>query len=228
MFRIIAAAILSLCSFSVLANNPIVKLETNKGVIEIELDAAKAPVTVENFLSYVKDGHYDGTIFHRVINKFMIQGGGFTADMQQKPTKPAIINEAYNGLKNERGTIAMARTSMPDSATAQFFINTVPNEFLDFRDKTPGGIGYCVFGKVIKGMEVVDEIEKVQTATVQMHGDVPVAPVVITKATLGTAAAKPADAKPAAVKPTDAKPTESKPAAATPADKTAPAVKAAP
>src|SRR5579862_1222806 len=144
--------------------HPHVVMTTSMGTIELELDRAKAPVTVANFLAYVKSGHYKGTIFHRVIKGFMIQGGGFTSDMQEKPAKPPIKNEGGNGLKNDRGTVAMARTSDPDSATAQFFINTVNNGFLN-RDQARDGVGYTVFGKVVKGMDVVDKIEKVKTGT---------------------------------------------------------------
>ena len=163
------------------------------GTIALELDDAKAPITVKNFIDYAKAGHYDGTIFHRVIDGFMIQGGGFTADMDQKPTKEPIRNEAMNGLKNARGTIARARTMVVDSATSQFFINLVDNGFLDFRNPTPQGFGYAVFGKVTKGMEVVDKIAKVQTGNRGMHQDVPVKPVVIKKVTVDEA--KPAEAK---------------------------------
>ena len=168
-------------------------IETDLGNIELELDDKKAPVTVKNFVDYAKSGHYNDTIFHRVIDGFMIQGGGFTADMSQKPTKEPIRNEAMNGLKNARGTIAMARTMVVDSATSQFFINLVDNAFLDFRNPTPQGFGYAVFGKVTKGMEVVDKIAKVQTGNRGMHQDVPVKPVVIKKVTVEEA--KPAEAK---------------------------------
>ena len=167
-------------------------IETDLGNIELELDDKKAPATVKNFVGYAKSGHYDSTIFHRVIPGFMIQGGGFTADMEQKPTKEPIRNEAMNGLKNARGTIAMARTRGVDSATSQFFINLVDNGFLDFRNPTPQGFGYAVFGKVTKGMEVVDAIAKVQTGSRGMHQDVPVKPVVIKKVTVEEA---PAEAK---------------------------------
>ena len=159
-------------------------IETNLGDIELELDEKKAPLTVKNFVDYAKSGHYNDTVFHRVINGFMIQGGGFTADMNQKPTKEPIRNEAMNGLKNERGTIAMARTMVVDSATSQFFINLVDNSFLDFRNPSPQGFGYAVFGKVTKGMEVVDKIAKVQTGSRGMHQDVPVEPIVIKKVTV--------------------------------------------
>jgi peptidyl-prolyl cis-trans isomerase B (cyclophilin B) len=154
-------------------------MKTSQGDITIELDKAKAPVTVENFLVYVNDKFYDGTIFHRVIPAFMIQGGGFDKDMKQKPTKGPIKNEAGNGLKNLNGTIAMARTSDPNSATAQFFINTKDNAFLDHRNETAQGYGYAVFGKVVGGMDVVKKIEQVQTSTKGMHENVPVTAVVI-------------------------------------------------
>lgn len=160
--------------------NPVVLIKTTMGDIKIELYSDKAPKTVANFLEYIKSGNYKNTIFHRVIPGFMIQGGGFTKDMQQKPTKAPIKNEADNGLKNEKGTIAMARTSDVDSATAQFFINTVNNSFLDFKDKTSRGYGYCVFGKVIDGMPIVEKIEKVKTETKGGHQNVPVDAVEIT------------------------------------------------
>ena len=159
-------------------------IETDLGAIELELDEKKAPVTVKNFVDYAKSGHYNDTVFHRVIDGFMIQGGGFTADMDQKPSKEPIRNEAMNGLKNARGTIAMARTMVVDSATSQFFINLVDNSFLDFRNPTAQGFGYAVFGKVTKGMETVDKIAKVQTGSRGMHQDVPVKPVVIKKVTV--------------------------------------------
>ncbi len=159
-------------------------LETNLGTIELELDHAKAPETAANFEQYVKDGHYDGTIFHRVIKGFMIQGGGFTPEMNQKPTRAPIANEADNGLGNERGTIAMARTPDPHSATAQFFINTVNNDFLNFRSKDMMGWGYCVFGKVVSGMDVVDKIESLKTHTAGQFADVPVETAVIVRATI--------------------------------------------
>ena len=158
-----------------------VVIATNYGDITVELDAEKAPLTVKNFLSYVDEKFYDGTIFHRVIKGFMIQGGGFTPEMAQKPTHAPVKNEAGNGLKNTRGTIAMARTMVVDSATAQFFINTVDNAFLDHRDNSMQGFGYAVFGKVTDGMAVVDAIASVKTGTVGRMGDVPTpAPVVIT------------------------------------------------
>jgi peptidyl-prolyl cis-trans isomerase B (cyclophilin B) len=161
---------------------PKVKLTTTAGEIVIELDAAKAPETTANFVAYVNDKFYDATIFHRVIPNFMIQGGGFDKDMTQKQTKPPIKNEAGNGLKNTKGTVAMARTSEPNSATAQFFINVKDNAFLDHRDNTPAGYGYAVFGKVVSGMEVVEKIEQVKTTTKGPHQNVPVEAVVITKA----------------------------------------------
>ena len=165
-------------------------IETDLGTIELELDEKKAPITVKNFADYAKSGHYDNTIFHRVISGFMIQGGGFTADMNQKATNAPIRNEAMNGLKNARGTIAMARTMVVDSATSQFFINLVDNSFLDFRNPSPQGFGYAVFGRVTKGMEVVDAIAKVQTGNNGMHQDVPVKPVVIKKVTVEEAKAE--------------------------------------
>ncbi len=166
------------------SKNPKVTLETSMGEIVLELYPDKAPKTVENFIAYVKDGHYDGVIFHRVIPNFMIQGGGMTEDMQEKPTRAPIENEANNGLKNDEGTIAMARTSDPHSATAQFFINVKNNDFLNFSAPTPQGWGYAVFGKVVEGMDVVHKIEKVQTGNRAGHQDVPLDPVIITKATV--------------------------------------------
>ncbi|MFZ2446638.1 MAG: peptidylprolyl isomerase [Syntrophobacteraceae bacterium] len=159
--------------------NPVVLMKTSEGAIRIELWADKAPGTVKNFLEYVDEGFFDGTIFHRVIDNFMIQGGGFTPDMQQKPTHAQIKNEASADLKNAVGTLAMARTNVVDSATAQFFINVKDNEFLNHRDKSPAGYGYAVFGKVIEGMDVVDKIKKVPTTRVGMFQDVPAKPVVI-------------------------------------------------
>ncbi len=162
--------------------NPQVVLETSKGKIVLELYADKAPVTVKNFLAYVDAKFYDGTIFHRVIPNFMIQGGGFTADMNQKPTNDPIQNEADNGMKNQRGTIAMARTNVPHSATSQFFINSVNNDFLNFKSKSARGWGYAVFGKVVEGLEVVDAISAVKTGTSGRFRDVPAEPVVIKSA----------------------------------------------
>lgn len=163
------------------AVNPRVVLETAKGPIVIELFPQKAPATVKNFLAYVDTGFYDGTVFHRVIPKFMIQGGGLTADMHKKPTEKPVSNEADNNLKNTRGTVAMARTGEPHSATSQFFINIADNEFLDHRGKTPQGWGYAVFGRVAEGMAVVDAISGVKTSNSGMFQDVPVEPVVIEK-----------------------------------------------
>jgi len=158
--------------------NPVVVMTTSQGTIKIELFEKEAPDTVKNFLSYVDDKFYDGTIFHRVIPNFMIQGGGFQPGMKQKPTKAAIKNESSNGLQNKRGALAMARTSDPDSATAQFFINTVDNDFLD-KAKSSDRVGYCVFGKVTEGLDVVDKIKAVKTGRSGPHGDVPVQDVTI-------------------------------------------------
>jgi cyclophilin family peptidyl-prolyl cis-trans isomerase len=173
------------------AGNPRVALDTSKGRIVVELYAAKAPKTVKNFLDYVKAGHYNGTIFHRVIPGFMVQGGGFTASLIEKPTRPPIPNEADNRELNQRGTLAMARTSDPNSATAQFFINVANNGFLNFRSKTPEGWGYAVFGNVVEGMDVVDAIVQVPTSTKGMLENLPNQPVVIQKVTI-LPAAKPA------------------------------------
>jgi len=161
-----------------------VQLQTTQGVITIELDAEKAPKTVENFLSYVRKGHYDNTVFHRVIKNFTIQGGGFEPGMKQKDTDAPIENEAGNGLKNDRYTVAMARTNAPHSATAQFFINVVDNDFLNFSSPTPQGFGYAVFGKVVEGTDVVDAIKGVRTGSSGFHQDVPMDDVVIEKATI--------------------------------------------
>ena len=158
-----------------------IKMQTNFGTITLELDAEKAPITVANFLQYAKDGFYDNTIFHRVINGFMVQGGGFESDMKQKPTRGMIKNEAANGLLNATGTIAMARTPDPDSATAQFFINIADNKFLDFRAPTQVGFGYCVFGKVIDGMDIINKIKAVPTTRKGGHSDVPADDVIIEK-----------------------------------------------
>ena len=163
---------------------PKVRIETSMGVIVAELDSEKAPISVENFLSYVRDGFFDGTIFHRVIDGFMIQGGGFDAELEMKKGKPAIKNEAANGLKNSRGTLAMARTSVVDSATAQFFINLVDNGFLDHRDTSGAGYGYAVFGKVVEGMDVMDAIGKVKTGNFKGFQDVPQEAVVMEKVTV--------------------------------------------
>jgi peptidyl-prolyl cis-trans isomerase B (cyclophilin B) len=161
-----------------------VTMETNKGVITLELDSANAPDTVSNFVAYANAGHYDNTVFHRVIPGFMIQGGGFDTSMQQKSTNAPVKNEANNGLKNDKGTIAMARTSDPHSATAQFFINVKDNTFLDHKSETAQGWGYTVFGKVTDGMDVVESIEVVPTANKNGQDDVPVTDVIITKVTI--------------------------------------------
>ena len=190
---VVLIAILSLVSFSTIkgaqpmndesANNPRVLLETTMGNITIELDMQNAPDTGANFLAYVDDGYFVDTIFHRVIPNFMVQGGGITADMRDKPSKRAPIkNEANNGLKNERGTLAMARTGDPHSATSQFFINHNDNTFLNFSSESPQGWGYAVFGRVIDGMDVVDEIARVQTGNSGGHQDVPVETITITGA----------------------------------------------
>lgn len=162
-----------------MADNPLVLMETAMGEVVIELFEDKAPETVKNFLAYVDEEFYDGTIFHRVIPTFMVQGGGMTGMMKEKETRDSIQNEANNGLANERGTLAMARTMEPHSATAQFFVNVEDNDFLNFKSETPEGWGYCVFGKVTDGMEVVDKIRKVRTKSVGYHDDVPVEAVYI-------------------------------------------------
>ena len=159
-------------------------IETSMGTITLILNEDKAPATVANFAQYAREGHYAGTIFHRVIDGFMIQGGGFTKEMNQKPTREPIRNEAMNGLKNKRGTIAMARTMVVDSATSQFFINLVDNDFLDFSSPTPQGFGYAVFGEVVDGMSVVDAIAKVKTGFSGPHQNVPDTPIVIKKITV--------------------------------------------
>jgi peptidyl-prolyl cis-trans isomerase B (cyclophilin B) len=161
-----------------------VKLHTNKGVIGLALDAARAPESVANFLAYAKAGHYDGTVFHRVIDGFMIQGGGFEPGMKQKATQAPIKNEANNGLKNEKYTVAMARTNEPHSATAQFFINVKDNDFLDHTAPTAQGWGYAVFGKVVEGQDVVDAIKSVKTGKRGFHGDVPLEDIVIERVEL--------------------------------------------
>jgi len=167
------------------AKKPLVNLQTTEGLIVLELDAEKAPETVKNFLNYIKMGFYDGTIFHRVISNFMIQGGGYTTDLQKKTTNPPVKNEADNGLQNLRGTIAMARTNDPHSATAQFFINVVDNNFLDHRQKSVRGWGYAVFGRVIEGMEIVDKIRKTPTGGKgPFPTDVPKTTVMIEKMSL--------------------------------------------
>ena len=159
-----------------------VELHTNHGLIRVELDDEKAPISVENFLSYVRSGHYDGTVFHRVIKGFMVQGGGFAAGMKQKPTTGEIKNEANNGLTNQHYTLAMARTSAPHSASSQFFINTTNNGFLNHKSEAASGWGYAVFGKVVAGNEVVDAMEKVKTGNAGGHGDVPLEDVLIERA----------------------------------------------
>lgn len=161
-----------------------VTLHTNYGVITLHLFADKAPITVANFISYVKDGFYDNTIFHRVIDGFMIQGGGFTPDMDQKETKATIKNEANNRVANKKGSIAMARTSDPHSATCQFFINVADNSFLNFSAENAQGWGYCVFGEVVEGMDVIDKIRAVRTGRFAGHSDVPIDPVLIERAVL--------------------------------------------
>ncbi len=192
LFAILAALAISLPAW---AANPTVEMKTNLGAITIELYADKAPKSVENFLQYVKDGHYNSTIFHRVIDGFMIQGGGFDLGMNQKATRAPVENEAKNGLKNQIGTLAMARTSSPHSATAQFFINLVNNDALDYPSRD--GWGYCVFGKVTQGMDVVNKIAKVSTGSAMGHQNVPTKPVLIESVKL-VEAAKPAEAvKPA-------------------------------
>ncbi|AOY43312.1 MULTISPECIES: peptidylprolyl isomerase [Psychrobacter] len=163
---------------------PVVELDTNMGAIVIELNEEKAPKTVENFLNYVKSGQYDGTIFHRIIDGFMIQGGGMDAEMNEKPTNAPIENEADNGLKNDKGTIAMARTQDPHSATSQFFINVKDNDFLNHTGKNMQGWGYTVFGKVTSGMDVIEKMKGVPTGRFGMHADVPKEPVVINSATI--------------------------------------------
>ncbi|MCI0508048.1 MAG: peptidyl-prolyl cis-trans isomerase [Gammaproteobacteria bacterium] len=183
------ALVLTVFAASVSFAGTLVKLQTNVGDIVIELDDKKAPKTVANFLGYVNDGYYSGTIFHRVIDGFMIQGGGFTESMQKKGAKAPIDNEANNGLRNDRGTVAMARTNAPHSATSQFFINVVNNDFLNYRSATASGWGYAVFGKVVQGMDVVDKIRKIPTGPGgSFPKDVPQSPVVIENASVVTAA----------------------------------------
>ena len=183
IISIVALTLLITCPVMA-QENPRVQMETSSGTVVLELDAKNAPATVANFLAYVKNGFYDGTIFHRVIKDFMIQGGGFTADMKQKTTRNPIPNEATKSLKNAVGTIAMARTNAPHSATSQFFINVKDNPFLDHRSETPRGWGYCVFGKVIKGLDVVKTIENVATGVKSGHRDVPIKPVEIKRMTV--------------------------------------------
>ena len=166
--------------------NPVVLFKTNLGFFKVELFPEKAPKSVENFLTYVKEGHFNNTIFHRVIPGFMAQGGGFTSDFKQKPTHAPVSIESDNGLKNTKGTLAMARTSDPNSATSQFFVNLVDNAFLDFKSKTSTGYGYTVFGKVIEGMEVIEQMAKVPTGSKGPHHDVPTKTIVIESAVLGS------------------------------------------
>jgi cyclophilin family peptidyl-prolyl cis-trans isomerase len=194
MLRLLVTLIAVLWSVASFAANPQVELKTNMGAIVLELYPERVPATVKSFIQYVKDGHYDGTVFHRIIPKFMIQGGGFTLDFKQKPTRQPIRNEAANGIKNTVGTVAMARTSDPHSATAQFFINIADNDFLDFRYPTREGYGYCAFGRVIKGMDVVQRMASVTTGPGPgPHRDVPRQPVVIERATVLEAAAPAAE-----------------------------------
>lgn len=167
-----------------MSTQPIVTMETNRGLIVIELNSEKAPISAENFLNYVRNDFYDQTIFHRVIPNFMIQGGGFTPEMAQKKTQAEIKNEADNGLKNLRGSLAMARTQVVDSASSQFFINLADNDFLNHQGKTPNGYGYAVFGQVTEGMDVVDEIAKVNTGNSGHHQDVPKEAVIIEKVSI--------------------------------------------
>jgi peptidyl-prolyl cis-trans isomerase B (cyclophilin B) len=184
LLLLVATMMASPADTTAAAAAPQVVFETSKGTIVVELDPAKAPKSVANFLEYVKAGHYDGLVFHRVIPGFMIQTGGFKPDMTYKPLRPPIQNEADNGLKNKRGTLAMARTNDPNSASAQFFINVADNAFLDHKGKTPDGWGYAVFGKVVDGMDVVDAIAAVPTGKRGQFSDVPMTPIVITKATV--------------------------------------------
>lgn len=196
MIRLLAFLIALAIAPAALAANPKVEFKTTLGTIVIELYPENAPKTVENFVQYVKEGFYDGTIFHRVIPGFMAQGGGFTRNLQQKPTRPAIRNEAGNGLRNAAGTVAMARTADPHSATAQFFINVAENDFLDFKSADDKGYGYTVFGRVTSGMDVVQKMLKVPTATAGPHQNVPRQPIVIEHARLlADSAAKPEKSK---------------------------------
>lgn len=177
--RIAAFLFMLIACVSAQAANPYVQIETNKGSFVVELYPEKAPVSVANFLKYVENGFYPGTVFHRIVDRFMIQGGGFTSDLKHKPTLEPIVNESNNGLRNERGTLAMARTFDPNSGTSQFFINLEDNKFLNYYKPDPHYIGYAVFGKVIQGMDVVERIGQVPTRTAGQHADVPVEPVVI-------------------------------------------------
>ena len=185
MLRLILTSLAAITlSLNVYAQNPQVEMRTSMGVIVLELQPDNAPNTVQNFLQYAKEGFYNGTIFHRVIGDFMIQGGGFTPDLQQKKTRDAIKHEGGNGLKNQVGTVAMARTADPHSATSQFFINVVDNQMLDFRGPGPQEIGYTVFGRVVKGLDVVNKIRSVQTTAKGSHQNVPVQAVMIERVTL--------------------------------------------
>jgi peptidyl-prolyl cis-trans isomerase A (cyclophilin A) len=186
--QLLATLACGLCAIAAHAANPLVEIKTNLGEIVLELDAERAPKTVDNFLRYVRDGHYNGTVFHRVIKGFMIQGGGMDETLTEKKARAPIENEADNGLKNETGTVAMARTNLPHSAKAQFFINVADNEFLDFRAKDSGNWGYAVFGKVIEGMDIVRKIERRPTHSRGLHENVPVDAVVIESARIILAA----------------------------------------
>ena len=195
MLRTLLATLLLAVSFTAQAQNPHVEMRTSMGVITLELYPQNAPETVKNFLQYVKDGFYSGTIFHRVISDFMIQGGGFTADLAQKKTRDPVKHEGGNGLRNQVGSIAMARTADPHSGTSQFFINVVDNQMLDFRGPGPQEIGYTVFGRVTSGLDVVNKIRNVQTATKGSHQNVPVQTVLIERVTLIDPTAKPTPKK---------------------------------
>jgi len=195
MLRLFALLLALLITPAALAANPKVELKTSLGAVVIELYPENAPKTVENFVQYVKGGFYDGTIFHRVIPGFMAQGGGFTPNFQQKPARPAIRNEAGNGLRNAIGTVAMARTADPHSATAQFFINVADNDFLDFKSPDEKGYGYTVFGRVTSGMDVVQKMIQVPTASAGPHQNVPRQPIIIERARLLESAAKPKTSK---------------------------------
>ena len=183
MYRITLATAIGMAAFSAQAQTPVV-IDTNLGKIELVLDEQKAPQTVANFVRYANKGHYNGTVFHRVMDGFMIQGGGMDAQLREKPTDKAIINEATNGLKNTAGSIAMARTAAPNSATSQFFINVANNDFLNHKNTSAQGYGYAVFGRVTRGMDVVNKIAKVPTGSRGIHQDVPLQPVFINKVTI--------------------------------------------
>ena len=195
MLRTLLATLALAFSFAAQAQNPQVEMRTSMGVITLELQPENAPETVKNFLQYVKDGYYNGTIFHRVIADFMIQGGGFTPDLAAKKTRDPVKHEGGNGLRNQVGTIAMARTADPNSATSQFFINVVDNQMLDFRGAAANEVGYTVFGRVVNGLDVVNKIRNVQTVAKGPHQNVPVQTVTIERVTLIDAAAKPATKK---------------------------------